>query len=83
MIKRKYKIGNFTIEIKSKVNFQDVEPYSLFSYDGEQTDYSVNVEFTSELLKEIENPCYVSKDKVCVYENNAFCSFFSVFIYIR
>ena len=68
---RKYKIGNFTIEIKSQVDFQDVEPYSLFLYNGESIDYRVNVEFTSEIPKEIENPCYISRDKVYGYENNA------------
>jgi hypothetical protein len=72
MMIRKYKIGNFTMEVKSQAVFQDVEPYSLFLYDGEQTDYSVNVEFTSELPTEIKNPYYVSQDRVCVYENNVF-----------
>lgn len=73
---RKYKIGNFTIEIKSQVNFQDVEPYSLFLYDGEQMDYSVNVEFASEMPKKIENPCYVSQDKVYGYEKNVLCCYY-------
>lgn len=67
---RKYKIGSFTVEIKSQVDFQDVEPYSLFLYDGEQTDYSVNIEFTSQLPKETENPCYEAKEKVYGYEKN-------------
>ena len=66
---RKYKIGNFTVEVKSQVDFQDVEPYSLFLYDGEQTDYCVNVEFTSELATEIEKTCYFSAEKDCVYKN--------------
>ncbi len=66
---KKYKIGNFTVEIKSQVDFENAEPYSLFSYDGGQTDYSVNVEFSSQLPDKIENPYYVSQDRVCDYEN--------------
>lgn len=73
---RKYKIGNFTIEVKSPTDFQDTEPYSLFLYDGEQTDYRVDVEFTSELPKKIVNPFYSSQDKVCVYDNNVLCCFY-------
>ena len=73
---RKYKIGNFTIEIKSQVPFQDVEPFSLFLYDGEQIDYSVNVNFASEIQNEFKNPCYDSRDKVCFYENNVFYCFY-------
>ena len=73
---RKYKIGNFTIEIKSQVNFQDVEPYSLFLYDGEQIDYCVNVEFASELLQEPKKPCYVSQDKVYGYEKDVLCCYY-------
>ena len=76
MMIRKYKIGNFTIEIKSQVNFQDVEPYSLFLYDGEQIDYCVNVEFASELPQEIEKPCYVSQDKVYGYEKDVLCCYY-------
>lgn len=73
---RKYKIGNFTVEVRSQVDFQDVEPYSLFSYDGEQTDYTVDVSFTTELPKEIENAYYCSKDKACVCENDVFQCFY-------
>ncbi len=73
---RKYKIGNFAIEIKSQVNFQDVEPYSLFLYDGDQVDYSVNVEFASELPQEVEKPCYVSQDKVYGYEKDVLCCYY-------
>lgn len=67
MMIRKYKIGNFTLEVKSQVPFQDAVPYSLFLSDDEQTDYSIRVEFTSELPQNIENPQYVSQDRVCVY----------------
>jgi len=76
MIKRKYKIGNFTAEIKSETFFQDAEPYSLFSYNGETTDYSVNIEFSSDLSDEIENPYFDSQDMVCVYENDVLHCYF-------
>lgn len=70
MMIRKYKIGNFVVEIKSEVNFQDVEPYSLFLYDGNQVDYFVNVSFMSDLPSEIENASYESQDWICVCEND-------------
>mgnify|MGYP003303423352 CR=1 FL=1 len=70
MMIRKYKIGNFVVEIKSRADFQDVEPYSLFLYEGEHTDYYVNVYFTSDLPLEIENPCCDSQDWACVCEDN-------------
>ena len=73
---RKYKIGNFTIEIRSQVDFQDVEPFSLFLCDEESVDYYINVEFAPEMPKEIENPCYVSQERVCGYENNKFYCFY-------
>ncbi len=66
---RKYKIGNFTAEVKSQAVFEDAEPYSLFLYDGEQIDYRVNIEFSSDLTQKIENPYFVSQDRVCDYEN--------------
>ncbi len=66
---KKYKIGNFTVEIKSQEDFRNEEPYSLFLNDGEQTDYSVNVEFSSDIPKKIENPYYESQDRVCDYDN--------------
>ena len=68
MMKKKYKIGNFTLEINSQVDFPDTEPFSLFLYNGDDTDYSVNVNFSS-LPETIENPQYTSRDRVCVYEN--------------
>ena len=67
MMIRKYKIGNFTLEVKSQVPFQDAEPYSLFLSDDEHTDFNVSVDFTPGLPKKIENPHYVSADRVCVY----------------
>ena len=73
---KKYKIGNFTAEIKSIAFFEDEEPYSLFTYDGETTDYSVNIDFTSDLPQKIENPYYVSQDTVCVYENDVLHCYF-------
>ena len=66
---KKYKIGNFTVEVKSLVAFEDAEPYSLFLYDGEQADYNVTVEFSSDLPQITENPYFVSQDRVCDYEN--------------
>ena len=41
----------------------------MFLYDGEQTDYSVNVEFSSDIPKKTENPYYESQDRVCDYDN--------------
>ena len=73
---RKYKIGNFTLEIKSQVQFQDVEPFSLFLYDGDQTDYIVNVNFASEIQNKFKNLCYDSRDRACFYENNVFHCFY-------
>ncbi len=73
---KKYKIGNFTAEIKSSEAFQSVEPYTLFLYDGEQTDYSVDVDFSCELPSKIENPYYTSRDRVCAYENDVFRCFY-------
>ena len=69
MMIKKYKIGNFTLEIRSQTAFEDAEPYSLFLYDGEQVDYKVNVEFTSELPQKSENPLYETKDRICDCEN--------------
>lgn len=69
MMIKKYKIGNFTFEINSQVDFENAEPYSLFSYEDGQPDYSVNLEFSSCLPKKAENPYYVSRDRVCDYEN--------------
>ena len=68
MIKR-YKISGFTLEISSPVDFGDVEPYSLFAFDGNEADYTVTIEFSSGLPTAIENPFYVSGDKVCVFKN--------------
>ena len=69
MMIRKYKIGNFTAEVRSASVFQDVEPFTRFMYDGEATDYSVNIEFSSDLPHKIENPYYSSQDRVCDCEN--------------
>ena len=59
MIKRTYKIGNFTAEIKSTAFFEDEEPYSLFMCDSETCDYSVNVDFSADLQDEIKGPAIV------------------------
>jgi hypothetical protein len=69
MIIKKYKIGNFTVEINSQTDFVSSEPYSSFSYDGEQTDYTVSIGFTADLPNKIESPDYDAQDRVCVYEN--------------
>lgn len=73
---KKYKIGNFTAEVKSQADFQDVEPYSLFLYDGEKIDYSIDVEFSSDLPQKIEDPYYVSHDRVYVWENDILHTFY-------
>ena len=66
---KKYKIGGFTLEISSLVDFLDIAPYSLFAFDGNEADYTVAVDFSSDFPTTIENPFYVSGDKVCVFEN--------------
>jgi hypothetical protein len=76
MMIKKYKIGNFTAEVRSQADFQDVEPYSSFLYDGEHHDYSVSVEFSTDLPQMIEDPYCVSQDRVCVYENGVFRCFY-------
>jgi len=76
MIKRKYKIGNFTAEIKSTAFFEDEEPYSLFMCDSETCDYSVNVDFSADLPDKIENPYFDSQDIACVYDNGVFYCYF-------
>ncbi len=76
MLIRKYKIGNFTAEIISQAFYEDTEPYSLFPYDGEQSDYSVNIEFSSAVPQKIENPYYVSQDRVCDCENGKLRCFY-------
>ncbi|MBO5859433.1 MAG: hypothetical protein J6R20_06615 [Clostridia bacterium] len=76
MIVKKYKIGEVVLEIVSQSDFQNAEPYSLFLYDGEQCDYRVNLDFSSALPKKIENPFYVSQDRVYVVENGALHCFF-------
>lgn len=73
---RKYKIGNFTAEVRSASVFQDVEPFSLFLYDCETTDYSVNIEFSASLPPKSGEPYYVSQDRESTYENEAFACFF-------
>ncbi len=76
MMIKKYKIGNFTVEVNLQTDFENAEPYSLFSYDGEQTDYKVTVEFSSVLPQTVENPCYDSHDRVCDYENGTLRCFY-------
>lgn len=76
MLIRKYKIGNFTAEIISRAFYEDTEPYSLFSHNGEQSDYSVNIEFSSAIPQKIENPYYVSHDRVCDCENGILRCFY-------
>ncbi len=73
---RKYKIGNFTAEVRSASVFQDVEPFSLFLYDCETTDYSVNIEFSASLPPKSGEPYYVSQDRESTYENEVFACFF-------
>lgn len=76
MMIRKYKIGNFTAEVKSQTDFQDTEPYTLFLYDGEKTDYTVSVKFASGIPEKIENLCYETHDRVCVYKNDVLHCFY-------
>ncbi len=65
----KYKIGNFTAEVKSLIPFHNTKPYSLFACNTEQTDFSISLEFSSDLPAKIEDPYYEAYGKVCVYEN--------------
>ncbi len=76
MIIKKYKIGNFTVEVNSQTDFENAEPYSLFLYDGEQTDCKVTVEFSSDIPQTVENPCYASRDRVCDFENGVLRCFY-------
>lgn len=76
MMIKKYKIGNFTLEIKSQADFDNAEPYSLFSYEGEQTDYTVSVEFSSGFPESIDNPDFTTQDKVCIYRNGVLHCFY-------
>ena len=73
---KKYKIGNFTAEVRSQTDFRDAEPYSSFLYSGEQLNYSISVEFSADLPQIAENPHYVSQDRVCVYDNDVFRCFY-------
>ena len=58
------------MEIKSQADFENAEPYSRFSCNGEQTDYKVSVEFSSGFPETVDNPDFTSQDKVCVYRND-------------
>ncbi len=73
---KKYKIGNFTVEVNSQAAFDNTEPYSLFLYDGEQTDYKVNVEFSPNIPRTVENPCCDLNGRVCNCENGVWRCFF-------
>lgn len=68
-MKKKFKIGNFVAEVNSPVPFGNSEPFSLFAYNGAQTDFTVTVEFSSNLPQKVENPQYEAHDRVCNYEN--------------
>ena len=70
MMIRKYKIGNFTIAVRTQVDFQDAEPFSLFWYEGDETDYCVDVDFSTELTLKTTDLCYDSQERVGVFENN-------------
>jgi hypothetical protein len=67
MMTKKYKIAGFTLEINSPVDFQDVEPFSLFAFDGGAVDYTITIELSDQLPTTIEAPFFASTDKVCIY----------------
>lgn len=73
---RKYKIGNFTIEVRSQAPFQDIEPYSSFLYYGEQTDYCVNIDFSSALPTETEASGIDERDYTVITEDNHPCFYY-------
>lgn len=73
MMIKKYKIGNFTAEVKSQADYKDAEPYSLFLCECEQTDFSITVKFSPDLPHKIENPYFVSQDRVCDYKDGVLC----------
>ncbi|MBO5858235.1 MAG: hypothetical protein J6R20_00445, partial [Clostridia bacterium] len=75
-MKKKFKIGNFVAEVNSPVPFGNSEPFSLFAYNGSQTDFTVTVEFSSSLPPKIENPQYEAHDRVCNYENGTFYCYY-------
>ena len=76
MIIKKYKIGNFTVEVNSQESYGNSGPFPLFQYDGENTDYKVTVDFSSDIPQTVENPCYDSYDRVCGYENGILRCFY-------
>ena len=76
MIIKKYKIGNFTVEVNSQATYGNSGPFTLFSYDGDQTDYKVTVEFSSVLPQTDPNPYCIFTDRVCEYENGIWRCFY-------
>ncbi len=69
-MKMKYKIGNFTIEIKSQTQFENVPPYSLFVCETDSVDYRVSVIFTSDFPVINEDQCYTTQDRICFTKQN-------------
>lgn len=76
MMITKYKIGNFTVEIKSQAIYENTEPFSLFMYDGEDADYRIDVRFSASLPQVSEASCHDFDDRVCDNENGAFRCFY-------
>ncbi|MBR3781417.1 MAG: hypothetical protein IKK63_09485 [Clostridia bacterium] len=76
MIIKKYKIGNFTVEVNSQATYGNSGPFTLFPYDGDQTDYKVTVEFSSVLPQTAQNPYCTFTDRVCEYENGIWRCFY-------
>ncbi len=73
---KKYKIGNFTIEINSPINFSETESCSLFSYNGISTDYTISINFTNTFPDVISNSLYETDDRIYFIENGSICCYY-------
>ena len=73
---KKYKIGLFTAEIISPVNYEESEKYLMFSYDGTPTDYKIFVNFSDNLPDSITDPSYETSERIYLAKNEDFCCYF-------
>ncbi len=73
---KKYKIGNFTVEIISQVPIQENEGFSLFFYEGHQTDYRIYVQLIQNLPLAISEPSYETSDRIYLTKNGSFQCFY-------
>lgn len=76
MITKKYKIGNFTVEVNSQETYVNTDPFNLFLHNGEQTDYKVTVAFSSDIQHKSEDSCCSFADRVCEDKNGVLRCFY-------